>query len=1135
MYLLFSFPALTTVFLAANFFNMKKLIPSSILFSALLAILPACYAQTFTRDTKDNTVKTIVFDGDTGPGVDKAESTLHTLLDLSSGDELKLKYTHPAANGLNVSKYAQWHNNIPVEHGSVTIMVVNNRVTSVNANIFKPAQTLATAPAITEKQALNVALGVVNAKQYMWEGGAPERMAGNAAFQYPKGTLVWVEDFANDELNKELHLAYRFEIFAKEPLSNDRIYIDAQNGKVLLKDPLMKHIAATGQSVYSGNVSFETYLLSPGTYSLEDTSRKVYTYDMQSGTNFGSAVDFTNNSTTWAKNYSIDAHWGMTEVYDYWKNEHNRLSYDAMSSNLISFLNYDISYNNAFWTGTFMVYGNGTGMFNSGFEPLVALDVCSHELAHGICQHTAGLVYNRESGAMNEGFSDIWGAVVENYAAPDKQMWSVGEELRVGALRSMSNPNLFTDPDCHSGLHWVNVIGCSPNGGNDQCGVHTNSGVLNHWFYLLVEGGKGRNDLSNDFEVPGIGVKKAANIAYAAELALNSTDNYIACRAATISAAIAMYGSCSREVEAVTRAWYAVGVGSAFMPCAPQIGFAIGDTVVNKVVPGVACPSSKTVAIPMRVLGTPVGGNATVTVRGTGNVNGGDYAIPANQLTFNAGSSAPQNVQVNILDNGDVTKDKLLKLYFTIAQNGSNATTSYTYDTCYITILGSRTLPDTGNSVVIRVNDADVNSKGITPFFSRNALARSQFIITAEELHLAGVKPNEPITALEFNVTEKNSGQPFNDFKLKIAPTSVKDLSAGNPTVTAVYHNSNYSTQVGWNRMAFSTPLVWNGTDNLAIETCFTNSTASLENDYVLGIGTNGYGCTIAHAGAGSGGCNLSFSSGFNYFSVSKPVVRLVQSTTPLEVEKAVSSSRRWEIHPGQNLYFHNDTNGKVIANVIDSKDALGCSNVSITAQGAGFTAMSAPYTSVNRSLKEFSLQTTNNLGGEEYTMTLFFDSSELSGINLANVKILATTAVQASQMNKDNSQLATPVLVQTGSVYSFKAQFKGIRSAYFLVNNNINLPDNVSKVAKHENNMQVVNNPFKERIIVDYNMVTATKADVKLFDITGRVLLNRQYGLQAGSNNFEINTNDVLLPPGNYILQVVTGSEVLTQKMVKQ
>lgn len=1110
---------------------MRKLIPAILLFTAVHSINAS--AQTITRDAKDNTIESVVYTSNDGFSADNVETALFTLLELNPSHELKLKYASPAGQQMVVKKYKQWYNNIPVEHGTVSVMLKDNRATYVNANIFKPAQPLSTSPAITEAQALQIALDGVNAKEYMWEGNSIKGKANHPATQQPKGTLVWVEDFTGDELNKQLHLAYRFEIFAKEPLSNDRIYIDAQSGKVLLKDALMKHIAATGTAVYSGNVSFETNLLSPGSYSLEDLTRDVYTYDLQGGTNFGSAIDFTNNSTTWGKDYSIDAHWGTAMVFDYWKNEHNRISFDGAGEDIISFLNYSISYNNAGWTGYFMVYGNGTGMFNNGMEPLVALDVCGHELGHGICQYTADLVYAGESGAMNEGFSDIWGAVIENYAAPDKQMWSVGEELRVGALRSMSNPNIFNDPDCYGGQHWVTTIGCTPNGGNDQCGVHTNSGVLNYWFYLLVKGGKGKNDLNNDFEVSGIGIKKAAQIAYAAELAMNSTDQYSHCRTATINAAISLFGNCSREVEAVTRAWYAVGVGAAFSPCTPQIGFAIQDTAVNKVVPGVSCPSAKTISIPMRVFGTPVGGNATVTVSGAGNVNGGDYAVLNSPLTFNAGSAAPQNVQVNILDNGDVTKDKLLKLYFTIAQNGSNAATSYTYDTCYITILGSRATPDTGNSVAIRINDADVKSKGITPFFGRDYLARTQFIVKAEELILAGVKPNEPITALEFNVTEKNSGQPFNDFKLKIDATTVNDLSAGNPTVSTVYHNSNYSTQLGWNRLAFSTPLVWNGTDNLAIETCFANGSASAENDYVLGVGTNSNGCTIAHAGSGPGGCNLSFSTGFNYFSVSKPVIRLVQNVQPLEAEKIVVGSKPWEIHPGQDIYFHNDTNGKVIANIKDAQQSLGCSYVSITAQGTGFTAMGAPYASVNRSLKEFSLQTTNNLGGEEYSLTLYFDTSELSGVNLANVRILATSAPNEAAMNKDNTQVVVPAMVQAGGAYSFNAQYKGIRQRYYLVDNNINLPDDVARVTKNTGNISVVNNPFTDRIYIQYRLSTPAKAEIKLYDITGKVLIQQSRYVEEGQYNSELNTGDVV--PGNYILQVITSDEVFTQKMVKQ
>lgn len=1109
---------------------MKKLIPAFLLAAVCSANVSA---QIITRDTKDNTIESVVYNDNQGFSADNVENTLLSLLELSSGHELKLKYSSPAGGGLMVNKYKQWYNNIPVEHGAVTVMLKGNKATYVNANIFKPVQPLNTTPAITEQQALDIALNMVNAKEYMWEGSAIKGKANHPATQLPRASLVWVEDFTRDELDKQLHLAYRFEIFAKEPISNDRVYIDAQTGKVLLKDALMKHVAATGTAVYSGNVSFETNLLSPGSYSLEDMTRDVYTYDLQNGTNFGSAVDFTNSSTTWGKDYPIDAHWGTSRVYDYWKNEHGRISFDGAGEDIISFLNYSVGYNNAGWTGYFMIYGNGTGMFNSGMEPLVALDVCAHELGHAVCQYTADLVYAGQSGAMNEGLSDIWGAVVENYAAPDKQMWSVGEELRVGALRSMSNPNLFDDPDCLGGLHWVNTIGCTPNGGNDQCGVHTNSGVMNYWFYLLVEGGKGKNDLNNDYEISGIGIKKAAQITYAAELAMNNTDQYSHCRTATINAAASLFGNCSREVEAVTRAWYAVGVGTAFSPCTPQIAFAFQDTVVNKIVPGVACPASKTIDIPLRVIGTPVGGNATVSVIGTGNVNGGDYAIVNNTLTFNSGSTSSQNVQVNIFDNGDVTKDKMLKLYFSITPNGSNVDVGYTYDTCYITILGSRIVPDTGSSVVVSINKHDIKSKSITPFFSRDPLARTQFIVTAQELQLAGVKPNEPITALEFNVTEKNSTQPFNNFRLKIAPTLVTDLSGGNPTVTTVYHQSNYTTQIGWNRLAFSTPLMWNGTDNLAIETCFTNSTAGTENDYVQGVGTSSYGTAVAHAGSGSDGCMLQFSSGLNYFSISKPVVRLVQSKQPAEVEQIVVSAKPWEVHPGQSIYFHNDTNGKLMANIANSNAALGCTNVFITSQGAGFKSMNTPYAAVNRSLKEFSVVPLQNANVATYDLTLFFDTSELSGINLGNVKILATTATQESLMNKDNTQIAAPAMFKIGSVQSFKAQFTGVRTKYYLIDNNINLPDDVAGLLKNTRNIAVVNNPFTDKIYIRYTMTLPANAQVKLYDITGKILVQQIQQIPAGQHNTILNTGDVV--PGNYILQVVTDNEVFTQKMVKQ
>ncbi|MCB0695846.1 MAG: M4 family metallopeptidase, partial [Chitinophagaceae bacterium] len=741
-------------------------------------------------------------------------------------------------------------------------------------------------------------------------------------------------------------------------------------------------------------------------------------------------------------------------------------------------------------------------------------------------------------------------AVVEHYGAPEKQMWTIGEEIRVGALRSMSSPKLFKNPDCYTGTYWTNVVGCSPNNGNDQCGVHNNSGVLNHWFYLLVEGGKGTNDLSNNFEVAGIGVKSAASLVFLTEQALSATATYADCRSTSIGAASTLFGSCSREVEAVTRAWYAVGVGSAFSPCAPQIGFAIADTTVNKVVPGIICPSSKTISIPLRITGNaPTGGNASVTVAGTGTaIDGVDFKIVNSPLTFNSGSSASQNIQVSIIDNGDVTKDKVLKLYFTITKNGSNASTSYTYDTCVITITGERDEPDTNGNVHHRVNTANVKSKAITPFFSRNKLARSQFIITADEMLAAGVRPNEQITALEFNVTEKNSTQAFNNFNLKLATTTVSDVSAGNPTVTTVYYNGNLTTQAGWNTLQFSTPFIWNGTDNLAIETCFSNLTAGTENDFIEGIVTDYPATSIAHSNSGTDGCTLAFSSGNYYYSIAKPVIRLVQPTFATQVETIKVAGRPWEVSPNQSVYFTNDTSGKLIVNISKPQLLLGCTTVGITAQGNGLdTVVGNNYKGVKRSVKEFSVSTQNNTTSAmpNYEMTLYFDTSELSGVNLANMRIVSTDATTDAMMNGANTEIVVPVITNGPNYISFKGSFKGnnngmwkgIWGRYFITENTFNLLpwESVEGISKNTGNIRVVNNPFTDKIYISYTLSANTVARVKLYDITGKTLLDKEEQLAAGSSRFVVNVGDTQLVPGNYILQVITGSEVLTQKMVKQ
>ena len=227
--------------------------------------------------------------------------------------------------------------------------------------------------------------------------------------------------------------------------------------------------------------------------------------------------------------------------------------------------------NNAFWNGSVMTYGDGSG--TGGFDVLTSLDVAAHEIGHAVCSNTANLTYQNESGAMNEAFSDIWAACVEYYAAPTKSTWLIGEDIerRSGhtALRSMSNPNAEGQPDTYKGTSWYA-------GTADSGGVHTNSGVLNYWFYILSIGKSGTNDIGNAFNVTGITIDKAAKIAYRLEsVYLTANATYANARTSGIQSAIDLYGAGSAEVIATTNAFYAVGIGAAYAGSA--------DTVVPSV------------------------------------------------------------------------------------------------------------------------------------------------------------------------------------------------------------------------------------------------------------------------------------------------------------------------------------------------------------------------------------------------------------------------------------------------------------------------------------------------------------------------------------------------------------------------
>jgi Zn-dependent metalloprotease len=445
-----------------------------------------------------------------------------------------------------------------------TAHVKNDLVVSANGKIA--SKIAAKTSSLSEEMALQRALEHIDAESYKWELPGEDshlkmEQHDPEATYLPKGELVYINPTFDFKRPTAFKLAYKFNIYAHEPLYRADVFVNANTGEVLFEHHLI-HIAdvpGTAQTGYSNTQDIVADSFGGG-FRLRESGRGngINTYDMNTGTNYDNAVDFTdadnfwNNTNANLDQFATDAHWGAEMTYDYFLDVHGRQSLDDNNMALNSYIHYDQDYFNAFWDGQRMTYGDGNGSGN----PLTSLDVCGHEMAHGVTTFTAGLIYQDEYGALNESFSDIFGSAIEWVAAEATADWLIGEDF--GTLRSMVNPNAYGDPDTYLGTNYATGTG-------DNGGVHTNSGVQNKWFVILTDGETGTNDNGDSYDVTGLGLDDASAIAYRnLSVYLGPTSEYADARFYSIQAAADLFGACSDEVIACTNAWYAVGVGDEF-------------------------------------------------------------------------------------------------------------------------------------------------------------------------------------------------------------------------------------------------------------------------------------------------------------------------------------------------------------------------------------------------------------------------------------------------------------------------------------------------------------------------------------------------------------------------------------------
>ncbi len=339
------------------------------------------------------------------------------------------------------------------------------------------------------------------------------------------------------------------------------IFVDVYSGDIIASKSLIREATpVVGSGIAVNGTTRELNLYKPtskNSYQLKDTTKPMtgtintYTANYRSTT---TGTLMTSTSTTISDRTAVSAHSYAESVYDFYKNIFNRNSLDNNGMSINSVIHYGNSYNNAFWNGYKMVYGDGDGSY---FGPLSGdLDVVAHEMTHGVTSNSGNMDYENQPGALNESMSDVFGVLVQTYDKYNvvgggqwqfnSSDWVVGDEIYTpgisgDALRSLANPTLFDQP-----ANMADYENLPNTSSGDWGGVHINSGIPNKAAYLVAQ---------------NIGCEKTARIYYRAlTVYFNTTTNFAEARLGLVQAATDLYGANSAEVQAISNAYTSVGI-----------------------------------------------------------------------------------------------------------------------------------------------------------------------------------------------------------------------------------------------------------------------------------------------------------------------------------------------------------------------------------------------------------------------------------------------------------------------------------------------------------------------------------------------------------------------------------------------
>ncbi|TWD73390.1 Zn-dependent metalloprotease [Kribbella amoyensis] len=470
-------------------------------------------------------------------------------LGLAGGEELKVRDVVKDADGTEYVRYDRIFNGLKVVGGDLIVRRSGEKVASVTYNRgAKSVGVSSTKPTLSQAAALSKG-----------SKAADFKATGN------KGALVVFAATGKPVLAYEVVTSGTK---ADQTPSVLHTFVDARSGAVLAQDDEIK--TGTGNSMYSGTVSIGT----SGSYSMTDPSRGGnYTTDLNGATS-GNGTTFTDPDDTWGNGATssrqtagVDAHFGAQLTWDYYKNVHSRNGIFNNGQGARSRVHYGNAYVNAFWDGTQMTYGDGSG----NARPLTSIDVAGHEMSHGVTEATANLNYFGDAGGLNESTSDIFGTAVEFSAnnSSDPGDYLIGEKININGngtpLRYMDKPS----KDGRSYDCWSSSVGSAD--------PHYSSGPLNHWFYLASEGTGSKviggvnhsSTACNGATIAGVGRDVAAKVWYRTlSTKLTSGSTYKDAREGAINSAKELYGADSTQCKGIEAAFTGISVPAGAAACA---------------------------------------------------------------------------------------------------------------------------------------------------------------------------------------------------------------------------------------------------------------------------------------------------------------------------------------------------------------------------------------------------------------------------------------------------------------------------------------------------------------------------------------------------------------------------------------